>query len=149
MIPVTSQMLVQIRSATDEDESAVVDLWRACGLVVSSNDPVRDFRFVRAKPTSDILVAFDGNGAVVGSVAAGHDSNRGWLSYVSVALSHRRKGVGAGLVRAAEDWLAARGVTKVHLTVRASNAAVVQFCERAGYGALPSILMEKSLAKPE
>jgi hypothetical protein len=42
-----------------------------------------------------------------------------------------------------------RGVTEVHLTARANNAAVVQFYERVGYGALPSILMEKSLAKPE
>ena len=149
MIPVTSQMPTRIRSARDEDEDAIIDLWRTCGLIVSSNDPVRDFRFVRAKPTSDILAAFDADGALIGSVATGYDSNRGWLSYVSVVPSHRRKGVGADLVRAAEGWLAARGVTKVHLTVRASNAAVVQFYERVGYGALPSILMEKSLAKPQ
>ena len=50
---------------------------------------------------------------------------------------------------AAEQWLAARGVAKVHLTVRATNAAVVRFYERIGYGALPSVLMEKALRKPD
>jgi ribosomal protein S18 acetylase RimI-like enzyme len=115
-------MPIQIRSAMEQDEAAIVDLWQACGLIVSDNDPVQDFRFVRAKPTSDILAAFDENGALIGSVAAGYDSNRGWLSYVSVAPAFQHKGVGRDLVHAAEQWLAAHGVAKVHLTVRASNA---------------------------
>jgi ribosomal protein S18 acetylase RimI-like enzyme len=138
---------MQIRSATEEDEAAVIGLWRACDLVVSPNDPVRDFRFVRAKPTSDILVARDADGTLIGSVAAGYDSNRGWLAYVSVDPARRREGAGADLVRAAEQWLAAHSVTKIHLTVRATNEAVVQFYERVGYGKLPSILMEKALPK--
>jgi ribosomal protein S18 acetylase RimI-like enzyme len=142
-------MPIQIRSATEQDEAAILDLWQACDLIVSANDPVRDFRFARAKPTSDILAAFDESGALVGSVAAGYDSNRGWLSYVSVAPALRRKGVGRDLVHAAEQWLAAHGVTKVHLTVRATNVAVVHFYERVGYGAMPSILMEKGLHQPD
>jgi len=142
-------MPIQIRSATEQDEVAITDLWRACDLVVSPNDPVRDFRFVRAKPTSDILAAFDEGGALIGSVAVGYDSSRGWLSYVSVAPALQRQGVGRDLVRAAEQWLAARGVTKVHLTVRATNMDVVRFYERMGYGAMPSILMEKGLRQPD
>jgi ribosomal protein S18 acetylase RimI-like enzyme len=142
-------MPIQIRSATEQDEAAIVDLWQACGLVVAENDPVRDFRFVRAKPTSDILAAFDENGALIGSVAVGYDSNRGWLSYVSVDPVWQGRGVGRELVSAAEQWLAGRGVTKVHLTIRATNAAMVRFYERIGYGAMSSILMEKSLPKPD
>jgi len=137
-----------IRSATEEDEAAVVTLWRACGLAVGIGDPVRDFRAVRAKPTSDILAAFDPDGVLIGSIAMGHDSNRGWLHYVSVDPAQRNHGVGRDLVRAAEQWLAARGVVDVHLTVRAANTDVVRFYEQIGYGAVPSIMMEKMLRGP-
>ena len=65
-----------------------------------------------------------------------------------MAPAARRGGVGAELVRAAEAWLAARGVTRIHLTVRAANAGVVRFYESVGYSTLPSILMEKQLRPP-
>lgn len=141
-------MTISIRSATDEDEAAVVTLWRACGLVIGNSDPVRDFHAVRAKPTSDILAAFAPDGVLIGSIAMGHDSNRGWLHYVSVDPARRHHGVGRDLVRAAEQWLAARDVVDVHLTVRSANAEVVRFYEHMGYGAVPSIMMEKVLSKP-
>lgn len=141
-------MTISIRSATDEDEAAVVTLWRACGLVIGNSDPVRDFHAVRAKPTSDILAAFAPDGVLIGSIAMGHDSNRGWLHYVSVDPARRHHGVGRDLVRAAEQWLAARDVVDVHLTVRSANTEVVRFYEHMGYGAVPSIMMEKVLSKP-
>ena len=40
-------MTVHIRGAVEGDESAVVMLWRSCGLVVGNSDPVRDFRAAR------------------------------------------------------------------------------------------------------
>ena len=141
-------MPVEIRSAREQDEAAIIALWRACDLVVPPNDPLQDFRFVRAKPTSDILAAFDRD-ALIGSIATGYDSNRGWLSYVCVDSARRGGGIGRALVQAAEQWLAARGAAKVHLTVRATNAAVVQFYQRIGYGVMPSVLMEKALRKPD
>ena len=70
-------MTARIRGAAEEDEAAVVALWRACGLAVGSGDPVRDFHAVRARPASDILVAVDADGVLIGSVAVGYDSNRG------------------------------------------------------------------------
>lgn len=51
-------------------------------------------------------------------------------------------------MRAAEQWLAERGVVKAHLTVRGPDAVVVKFYESAGYGVTPNILMEKWLRKP-
>ena len=141
-------MPVQVRSAGEADEPTIIALWQSCDLIVDDNDPVRDFRFVRSKPTSDILAAFDETERLIGSVAVGYDSSRGWASYVSVAPDLRRNGVGRALVRAAEQWLAERGVLKVHLTVRQTNVAVVKFYKRIGYRPLPSILMEKSLRDP-
>jgi ribosomal protein S18 acetylase RimI-like enzyme len=140
-------MSLSIRSASAADEANVVALWRACGLVVEDNDPARDFSFVMANPNYELLVACNADG-VIGSIVTGHDSTRGWLSHISVAPAARRGGIGTELVRAAEAWLAARGVTRIHLTVRATNADVVCFYESADYNTLPSILMEKQLGSP-
>src|SRR5690349_22283494 len=141
-------MTVAVRNAGATDQANVIALWRACGLVVEDNDPERDFSFVMASPNYELFVACKADD-IIGSIVMGHDSTRGWLSHVSVAPAARRGGVGADLVRAAEAWLAARGVTRIHLTVRATNAAVVRFYESVGYDTLPSILMEKQLGRPE
>ena len=141
-------MTAHIRGASEGDEAAVVALWHACGLVVGNFDPVRDFRAVRARPTSDILAAFDADEVLIGSIAVGYDSNRGWLHYVSVDPARRGHGLGRDLVRAAEQWLAARDVIDIHLTVRSGNEDVVRFYQRIGYGTVPSIMMEKVLPKP-
>jgi ribosomal protein S18 acetylase RimI-like enzyme len=134
---------MNIRAAGSDDEGAVVALWQACGLTVPYNNPVADFRFARAKPASDILVAVDE--AIVGTVMVGHDGHRGWLYYLAVDPARQRRGVGRALVAAAEDWLATRGVPKVHLMVRESNAAVAAFYRRLGYDPMPRLNMQKWL----
>jgi ribosomal protein S18 acetylase RimI-like enzyme len=78
------------------------------------------------------LVALDGT-RVIGSIMAGYDGHRGWLYAVAVCAAHRRRGVGAALVRAAEARLHALGCRKINLQVRATNRAVVAFYERLGY----------------
>ena len=77
---------MKIRSATLEDEAAIVALWQACGLTVPYNDPAQDFRFALGKANSDILVFDD----LSGSVMVGHDGHRGWLYYVSASWPDRR-----------------------------------------------------------
>ncbi len=107
------------------DEDAVVGLWRDCDLVTSYNDPGVDFRFARAGLCSEVLVAVDEDGRIVGSVMVGHDGHRGWLYYVAAAPHLRGSGVGRRMVQEAEDWLRRRGVAKGQLMVRETNARIV------------------------
>jgi ribosomal protein S18 acetylase RimI-like enzyme len=130
-----------IRSATAQDEPAIVALWQTCGLTVPYNDPVQDFRFALGKPNSDVLVFDD----LSGSVMVGHDGHRGWLYYVAVAPDRRGQGLGRALVAAAEAWLKLRGVPKAHLMVRETNQAVAAFYQRLGYDLMPRINMQKWL----
>ncbi len=132
---------MKIRSATLQDEAAIVTLWHACGLTVPYNDPATDFRFALGGPNSDVLVLDD----LSGSVMVGHDGHRGWLYYVAVAPEQRGKGLGRALVVAAEAWLKQRGVPKVHLMVRETNQAVAAFYQRLGYDPMPRINMQKWL----
>ena len=85
-------------------------------------------------------------GEVVGSVMAGYDGHRGWLYAVAVLKSYRRAGVGAGLVREAEKRLQALGCTKINLQVRSTNAGVIGFYSRLGYGTEDRVSMGKRLA---
>jgi ribosomal protein S18 acetylase RimI-like enzyme len=137
----------EIRAAAQGDEAAVVALWRDCGLLASYNDPIADFRFARARENSDILVATGPTGDIVASVMVGHDGHRGWLYYVSVAPAQRAHGLGRSIVRSGEAWLAARGIAKVQLLVRETNAQAVGFYERIGFETAPRTVLQKWLEK--
>jgi len=141
-------MTLTIRSAALEDEQNVVGLWRACDLVVSYNDPAADFRFAKAGSCSDVLVAEDDVGRIVGSVMVGHDGHRGWLYYVASEPRSRGSGFGRRMVQAAEEWLRQRGVVKAQLLVRETNTKVVSFYERLGFETAPRVVMSKWLSEP-
>jgi len=143
----THTMLLTVKSAVAEDEQAVVALWRACDLVASYNDPVADFRFAKAGPCSDVLVAVDDAGEAAGSVMVGHDGHRGWLYYVAARPTSRNKGVGRRMVQAAENWLRQRGIVKVQLLVRETNTNVVSFYEHLGFEVAPRVVMSRWLEK--
>ena len=138
-------MTLLIEPATEHDERAVTHLWRACGLTVDYNDPATDFRFARAGASSDVLVARAECGRIVGSVMVGHDGHRGWLYYVAADPMRQREGIGAAMVEAAERWLHERGVVKVQLLVRETNAGVVAFYQTLGFEVAPRIVMSKWL----
>jgi ribosomal protein S18 acetylase RimI-like enzyme len=140
-------MLPNVRSATADDEQAVVELWRACDLVVPQNDPVADFRFAKAGACSDVLVAVDDAGEIVGSVMVGHDGHRGWLYYVAARPASHGAGIGRRMVQAAEDWLGERDVVKAQLMVRDTNTKVVGFYEHLGFEIAPRVVMGKVLRK--
>jgi ribosomal protein S18 acetylase RimI-like enzyme len=140
-------MSLTVKTAVAEDEQAVVSLWRACDLVAPYNDPAADFRFAKAGPCSDVLVAVDDAGDVVGSVMVGHDGHRGWLYYVAASPASRGEGVGRIVVQAAENWLRQRGVVKVQLLVRETNTKVVSFYEHLGFEVAPRVVMSRWLGE--
>lgn len=136
--------MTEVRSVQDGDETALIALWKACGLTRPWNPPEADIALVRRSGHGDILVAAEG-GAIVGSVMVGDDGHRGWVYYLAVAPAHRHRGLGRRLMRAAEEWVAAHGVRKLELMVRDSNAAVAEFYERIGYEREPVLVMSRWL----
>ena len=137
--------MTDFRDIADADVEAVVALWQACGLTRPWNDPYKDIAFARDGETSTILV-IEREGRIAASVMAGHDGHRGMLYYVAVDPGLRCQGLGAAAVRAAETWLAARGVWKVNLLVRAENTAVTGFYEALGYEVNPVMCMARRIA---
>jgi ribosomal protein S18 acetylase RimI-like enzyme len=91
-----------------------------------------------------MLVALEGP-LLVGSVMAGYEGHRGWISRIAVLRAHRHRRIGQALLLEAERRLAALGCTKINLQVLETNSAVVRFYEEAGYDIEPRVSMSKRL----
>jgi ribosomal protein S18 acetylase RimI-like enzyme len=136
---------MDIRPYRPTDRQALIALWQACKLVApGANDPDFDIDFCLKSADSDILTGVV-DGRVAASVLVGHDGHRGWMYYVAVDPTLQRKGLGASMVKAAEDWLKARGAPKAQLMIRETNTQVEAFYARLGYKTIPRIVMQKVL----
>jgi ribosomal protein S18 acetylase RimI-like enzyme len=136
--------VIEFRAMQDADTGEVISLWRSCGLTRPRNKPEKDIAFARGKPHSDILVGTI-EGKVVASIMIGHDGHRGSFYYVAVDPVHRRRGIGARLIREGERWLKERGVWKVNLLIRQENADVQTFYKQLGYAVNEAMSMGQRL----
>lgn len=121
-----------IREIAEGDIRDVVDLWSAPGISRPWNDPLKDIAFAMGSPHSTVLLGVAGQ-RIVATVMVGEDGHRGWVYYLAVHPELQRRGVGRGMMAAAETWLRARGVWKMQLLVRGDNSAAKGFYERIGY----------------
>ncbi|HEV3268787.1 MAG TPA: GNAT family acetyltransferase [Acidimicrobiales bacterium] len=117
---------------TEDDVTAVTALWTEAGLTRPWNDPEADFQRAVDGSTSAVLGLRDVDD-VVGTVMVGFDGHRGWVYYLAVQARYRREGLGRLLMTAAEEWLGAKGATKVQLMIRRENATALGFYERLAY----------------
>jgi predicted amidohydrolase/ribosomal protein S18 acetylase RimI-like enzyme len=137
--------LVTIRAFRAPDEQGVINLWRAVSRSdAPHNDPATAIRKKLAVDRDLFLVAVVG-GTVVGTVMGGYDGHRGWIYSVAVSSEHRRRGVGAALIRQVETALVERGCLKINLQVLPSNPEAVAFYETLGYGVEARVSMGKRL----
>lgn len=136
---------VRIRGYDDADERAVIALWSTVlPDAAPHNDPATSIRQKLAVERDLFLVA-DLAGSVVGTVMGGYDGHRGWIYSVAVDPGHRRRGIGAALLRRLESDLRARGCLKLNLQVRATNLQVIAFYESLGFVVEPHVSMGKRL----
>jgi ribosomal protein S18 acetylase RimI-like enzyme len=136
---------MEIRPYRESDEAGVTALWReAFPDTPAHNRPDQDIRRKLAVQRELFLVAVDGD-EVVGSAMAGFDGHRGWVYYVAVRVSHRRRGIGAALMQRVEEGLVDIGCSKLNLQVRAGNEEVVAFYRRLGYAVEERVSMAKKL----
>jgi ribosomal protein S18 acetylase RimI-like enzyme len=138
-------MDLEIRSYKDEDEPAVIDLWRRVFPdAPPHNDPAGDIRRKLLVQPELFLVALDGQ-RLVGTAMSGFDGHRGWVYYLAVLPEHRRRGVGRALMQRIETELAARGCSKINLQVRSTNRRAADFYRHLGYQVEDRISMGKKL----
>jgi ribosomal protein S18 acetylase RimI-like enzyme len=121
-----------IEELSFDDRSVAADLWAEVDLTRPWNDPAADFDRALAGPTSTVL-GLRREGKLIGTAMVGHDGHRGWVYYLAVSPAHQRRGLGAELISAAEDWLRSVGAVKVQLMVRHTNHRTKSFYAGLGY----------------
>jgi ribosomal protein S18 acetylase RimI-like enzyme len=140
--------MLAIRPFRAGDESAVIRLWRDCGLIRSSNDPLKDMqRKHSVQPELFLIALLDGR--IVASVMAGYEGHRGWLNYLAVTPGRRQTGIGRLMVAEAEQRLRELGCPKINLQVRSANTAAMEFYRRIGFQVDEVVSMGKRLIKDQ
>jgi ribosomal protein S18 acetylase RimI-like enzyme len=135
---------MEIRSYCSSDESAMVALWKECGLTRPWNDPQKDIARKLGVQPEWFLVGTEG-GVLIASVMAGYDGHRGWVNYLAVSPAHRGLGHAKRLMEHVERLLLSAGVPKINLLVRATNRGVVEFYRRLGYAQDEAVCLGKRL----
>lgn len=135
---------LQLGSYQESDEAAVVDLWRACGLLVPWNDPIKDIQCKLRVQGDMFLVGLLGT-QLVAAVMAGYEGHRGWINYLAIDPGYRKSGFGRLLMEEAEARLRELGCPKINLQIRSSNADVIEFYKRIGYSVDDVVSMGKRL----
>jgi GNAT superfamily N-acetyltransferase len=79
-------------------------------------------------------------GRIIGTVLATHDGRKGWINRLAVDAGARRKGIGAGLVRAAESWLESAGMDILACLIEEDNAVSMAVFEKLDYKKHPEII---------
>jgi ribosomal protein S18 acetylase RimI-like enzyme len=131
-----------------EDRTAVIRLWLECGLVVPHNDPRRDIER-KLEVNAEWFVVGTLDGSVVATCMAGYEGHRGWINYLAVSPSFRRRGLATKMMEHAERILKAAGCPKINLQIRTSNDEVIRFYEAIGYRVDPVVSMGKRLEPDE
>lgn len=134
-----------IRSYRPEDRESLIRLWSE----TFPDDPPRNApeRMItnKARVQPHLLLVALLQDQLVGAVMVGFDGTRGWIHHLAVDQRFRLRGIGAALIRAAEDGLRELGCPKVNLQVRATNAGVIRFYEAVGYRVEDRVSMGKVL----
>ena len=127
-----------IRPADTDDVAALVSLFEEWGHPLSSADVRAVIAEWGATVRSEVLVA-DVDGEVAGMVAVSSGprfagpGRYGHLSGLAVAASHRRRGVGTSLLKAAESYAFGWGCDRLELTSSRSRQAAHDFYRSHGY----------------
>lgn len=117
---------------SNQYQTAVIDLWRQCNLIVPSNDPVEDNKKkIDFQPALFfIALLFD---QVIGSIMVGYEGHRGWINYLAVLPTFQKQGYGKLLIIKAVTELRKMGCVKVNLQIRPDNLQAIGFYQHLGF----------------
>jgi ribosomal protein S18 acetylase RimI-like enzyme len=126
-------MNVLIQEMTIDDYGEVYALWRESeGIKLSEVDTKNDIdRLLKRNPGLSFVARDDEQ--LVGAVLCTHDGRRGYIDQLVVRESHRRQGIGKGLVARCLYNLMRIGIRKWHLFVQEDNQDAIAFWHKLGW----------------
>ncbi|MFJ3219874.1 GNAT family N-acetyltransferase [Kitasatospora sp. NPDC086801] len=126
---------IALRTATPDEIPALLALWARAAKGASITDDAPGVAALLARDPECLIVATpaDDPVAVLGTVIAGWDGWRCHLYRLAVDPDHRRRGIGAALLAAAEERFAALGGRRADAMVLDDNALGHRAWKAAGY----------------
>ena len=136
-----------VRRAAPDDAEGLTELGEVVGAepegwLVTTNgwrnvgDERRYLRAIRRYPNAAVFVAED-EGKIVGRLSVARDQHPASRHVadlgIMVASTHRRRGIGTALLKAAVDWAEKAEVRKLELHVFPHNTGAIQLYERFGF----------------
>ena len=136
-----------IRRAEPKDAEGLTRLGEAVGSepegwLVTTNgwrqvaDERRYLRAIRRYPNAAVFVA-DDDGLIVGRLSIARDQHPASRHVADlglmVAMTHRRQGIGTGLLETALEWARESEVRKLELHVFPHNEAAIKLYEKFGF----------------
>jgi len=127
-----------IRTADADDVAALADLSTQLGYPADASTMRRRLLDVREAGAGEVFVAVDSDGRIVGwtHVVARvylEDEPFAELAGLVVDVDARGRGVGAILLRTAEDWASAQGLARVRVRSNVVRERAHGFYRREGY----------------
>jgi len=131
-------MTTTIRTARNYDAPAIAELGDQLGYAASRQQIATRLAGIEAERSSRVFVAENGEGIVVGWL---HVASRTQLTEdccaeilgLVVDESSRGAGIGAALIRAAEEWARSEGCVRMRVRSRETRERAHRFYEREGY----------------
>ena len=122
------------RRLKTSDIPAMIDLWKKSGLPIreKTRESPSALRAEMKSSPQNFIGAFDGQ-ELVGLVLATSDGRKGWINRLAIEPSHRRRGIGLGLIREAEEELVSRGIKIVSGLIEKGNDVSFALFRKAGY----------------
>lgn len=116
-------------------------LWKRCeGIGLSEADEREPLqKFLNKNPGLNFVAIEERR--IIGTCLCGSDGRRGYLYHLAVDPSHRRKGIGKGLVERTLKALADLGIQKCHIMVYGSNVSGLAFWSNGGWITRPEIVL--------
>lgn len=135
--PASAPAPVRIRTARPSDVDAVLDFWRTAAEGRSVSDDRAGVAGLVGRDPGALLLAEAPDGTLVGSVIAGWDGWRCHLYRLAVHPAHRRRGIAAALLEAAERRFEAAGGRRGDAMVLDRNETAHPAWRSAGYAPDP------------
>ncbi|RZO69565.1 MAG: GNAT family acetyltransferase [OM182 bacterium] len=135
---------LEVRAYQNGDEARVVAIWKACGLAVAWNEPVRDVER-KLRHSSEVFLVGVSRGEIIATVMFGYDGHRGSVNYLAEAAGHQNQGVARELMQVLAARLACLECPKINLMIRQSNPQAERFYHAVDYKQDPVIVVSKRL----
>jgi ribosomal protein S18 acetylase RimI-like enzyme len=135
---------INIRDYLKKDRKYVLQLWKECNLTHPWEEPAMDIkRILEVSPDLFLVGVIDDK--IIATGMGRCDENRGWVEYLCVTPTFRKKGIARHLLKIIEDRLLKRGCSEVNLLIDTDNATAIEFFQSVGYHTNSVTLMGKHL----